>query len=191
MNANHTKIVTQGFLRRHRSLCTVCHHPDREAIEEEYLHWHDVWKISRQYQIDDYRSIHRHARAYGLVAARRENMFAALDNIVEKSEGARVTGETIIRALRAYSCISDSGQWVEPPTRVVFSSDRPSLPAGATRRLLAAFTPQKTDPSTLDVTSARPRQPRPSASPAAKLQKRTAAQPSNYTRRHRTKKARS
>jgi hypothetical protein len=156
MTAFHTKKVTKAFLRRHRAACSICYHPDREAIEEEYLHWHDVWKISRQYQIDDYRSIHRHARAYGLVAARRENMLAALDNLVERSAGASVRGDTVIRAIRAYSCISDSGEWAEPPTRVVFSTDRPALPAGVAKRLLRAQAAQDCASAEIDVASPSP-----------------------------------
>jgi hypothetical protein len=142
MPQNHTEIVTKNFLRRHRAKCVVCHHPDREEIEEEYLHWHDVWQISREYEIDDYRSIHRHARAYGLVQSRRENIFSALDNIVQKSEGAKVTGDMVIRAIRAYSCVTSSGQWIEPPARVVFTTERPIFPVTTTPRVLEAATSQ-------------------------------------------------
>jgi hypothetical protein len=148
MPQNHTEIVTKNFLRRHRAKCAVCQHPDREEIEEEYLHWHDVWQIAQQYEIDDYRSIHRHARAYGLVQSRRENIFSALDNIVEKSEDAKVTGDMVIRAIRAYSCITASGQWIEPPARVVFTTERPVFPVSTTPRILEAaesqFTMQNT-----------------------------------------------
>ena len=165
MATNHQKKVTKAFLRRHRAACSICYHPDREAIEEEYLHWHDVWKISRQYQIEDYRSIHRHARAYGLVAARRENMLAALDNLVERSAGASVRGDTVIRAIRAYSCISDSGEWAEPPTRVIFSTDRPALPAGVAKRLLRAHSAQDSASAAIDVTP-------PPAAVASKIRRR-------------------
>jgi hypothetical protein len=102
-------------LPRHRRKCVVCRHPDREAIEAEYLHWQSVWDISQDYKIADYRSIHRHARAYGLVRHRRENILSALDTIVERSAEARVTADSVIRAIRAYSCITESGRWVEPP----------------------------------------------------------------------------
>jgi hypothetical protein len=115
-------------LSRHRRKCVVCRHPDREAIEAEYLHWHSVWDISQDYEIADYRSIHRHARAYGLVPHRRENILSALDTIVERSAEARVTADSIIRA---YSCITESGEWVEPPTRVVFSVVRPAPESAA------------------------------------------------------------
>ena len=118
-------------ISRHRRKCVVCRHPDREAIEAEYLHWHSVWDISQDYKIADYRSIHRHARAYGLVRHRRENILSALDTIVERSAEASVTADSVIRAIRAYSCITESGEWVEPPTRVVYSVVRPAPESAA------------------------------------------------------------
>jgi len=118
-------------LSRHRRKCVVCRHPDRGAIEAEYLHWHNVWNISQDYKIADYRSIHRHARAYGLVPHRRENVLSALDTIVERGAEASVPADSVIRAIRAYSCITESSQWVEPPARVVFSVVRPAPESAA------------------------------------------------------------
>jgi hypothetical protein len=164
MTPIRTKIITKGFLRRHRRKCVVCHHPEREEIEEEYINWQDVWQIARQYEITDYRSIHLHARAYGLVQARRENVCSALDNIVQKSATAKVTGDMVIRAIRAYSCLTEAGEWVEPSEGVVFGAASLELPAGSASRLLPAYEKAK-DCNSLDV-SAVP--------PAAKVQKATA-----------------
>ncbi len=194
MSQNHTEIVTRNFLRRHRAKCAVCQHADREEIEEEYLHWRDVWQIAQQYEIDDYRSIHRHARAYGLVHSRRENIFSALDNIVEKSEDAKVTGDMVIRAIRAYSCVTPSGQWVEPPARVVFTTERPIFPVTTTPRILEAATSQittqnaaetgeKTAPTVFDGTSSPDDPPQDPTLAAAELQNVTAAPPSTNRRR--------
>ena len=200
MPENHTEIVTRNFLRRHRAKCAVCQHPDREEIEEEYLHWHDVWQISQQYEIDDYRSIHRHARAYGLVQSRRENIFSALDNIVEKSEDAKVTGDMVIRAIRAYSCITESGQWIEPPARVVFTTERPIFPVTTTPRILeaaesqftmqntaqnAAETGEKTALTVFDGTSSPDDPPQDPTFAAAEQQNATATPPSTNRRRKR------
>ena len=197
MSQNHTEIVTRNFLRRHRAKCSVCQHADREEIEEEYLHWRDVWQIAQQYEIDDYRSIHRHARAYGLVHSRRENIFSALDNIVEKSEDAKVTGDMVIRAIRAYSCVTPSGQWVEPPARVVFTTERPIFPVTTTPRVLEAAnrfmrklrrkTPQKQAKKPLstvfDGTSSPDDPPQDPTFAAAELQNVTATPPSTNRRR--------
>lgn len=117
------------MLARHQRKCIVCHHPDREAIEEEYVHWRDPWELSREYRIEDYRSIHRHARATGLLEKRRENLRSALDNIVEHSEGAKATADSVIRAVRAYSCLTESGEWIDPPARVLFIATRADGPA--------------------------------------------------------------
>ena len=194
MSQNHAEIVTRNFLRRHRAKCSVCQHADREEIEEEYLHWRDVYQISQTYEIDDYRSIHRHARAYGLVHSRRENIFSALDNIVEKSEDAKVTGDMVIRAIRAYSCVTPSGQWIEPPARVVFTTERPIFPVTTTPRILeaatsqittqnAAETDEKTALTVFDGTSSPDDPPQDPTFAAAEQQIVTATPPSTDLRR--------
>src|SRR5271168_1593494 len=139
MTPIYSKIITKSFLRRHRYKCVVCHHPDREEIEEEYLNWREVPQIASQYEIDDYRSIHFHARAYGLVQARRENVRSALDNIVQNSLSAKVTGDTVIRAIRAYSCLTETGEWIEPGEGVVFAAGSLEIPAGSASRSLPAY----------------------------------------------------
>jgi hypothetical protein len=115
-------------LARHERKCTICRHADCEAIEEEFVHWRDVWQIARQYGIEDYRSIYRHARATVLVELRRENIRSALDNIVEHSDSTKVSGDCILRAIRAYSCIDDMGRWIDPPSRVVFTTTGVNAP---------------------------------------------------------------
>jgi len=105
---------------RHRRKCLICRHPDREEIEEEFVNWHDVWYLAKEYKISDYRSIHRHARATGLIVRRRENMRQVLDSIIERRPD-RVTADSIIRAIRAYSCLTDDNRWVEPCSRVEFA----------------------------------------------------------------------
>lgn len=119
-------------LNRHERKCLVCNHPERDAIEDEYLHWHHPHSIAVDYNLRE-RSINNHARATGLRARRPQNLRAILELLLEKADCARVTGDTIIRALRAYSCLSDDGRWAEPESRVLFSykpamaEPRPSL----------------------------------------------------------------
>jgi hypothetical protein len=60
------------LLERHSRRCIICHHPEREAIEEEFVHWRAPWKLSQDYKLADYRTIYRHARAAGLLLQRRE-----------------------------------------------------------------------------------------------------------------------
>jgi hypothetical protein len=70
-------------LERHSRKCIICHHPEREAIEEEFLHWRAPWKLAEDYNLADYRTLYRHARAAGLLLQRRENLHSALDAFVE------------------------------------------------------------------------------------------------------------
>jgi hypothetical protein len=113
-------------LARHERKCAICHHCECAAIEEEFVHWRNVCRLAQEYGSEDYRTIYRHARATGLIELRRENVGSALDNIVERSDTTKVSADCILRAIRAYSCIDDMGRWIDPPSRVVFTTARAS-----------------------------------------------------------------
>jgi hypothetical protein len=113
---------------RHRRKCSVCNHPERGAIEEEFLHWCSPRAIGVHYDIHR-KAIYRHAHAMGLFAQRRGNIRSVLEHLIEQAEHAKVTGETIINAVRALTCLQDDGRWVEPPRRVIYSIEH--LPAEA------------------------------------------------------------
>jgi hypothetical protein len=98
---------------RHERLCTICNHPDREAIEFDFLHWRNPYNICRQHHIRDGSSIYRHAHATGLFALRRRNSRAVLERLVERVDEANITDIGILRALREYNRLNDDGQW--PP----------------------------------------------------------------------------
>ncbi len=112
----------RSAIERHARKCMVCHHPEREAIEEEYLNWHSPSKSAAHHNIAP-RTLYRHAEALGLTRRRRGNMRAVLDRLLDRAEEATVTGDNIIRALRAYTCLADDRHWVEPPSRVIYSSE--------------------------------------------------------------------
>jgi hypothetical protein len=108
---------------RHSRKCSVCNHPERDAIEEEFLDWRSPHAISHDYDVHR-KSIYRHAHAMGLFAQRRGNVSSVLEHLIEQAEHAKVTGETIISAIRAFTCLQDDGRWVEPPRRVIYSTER-------------------------------------------------------------------
>jgi len=116
------------LLERHSRRCIICHHPEREAIEEEFVHWRAPWKLSQDYKLNDYRTVYRHARAAGLLLQRRERLHSALDAFVESVDDVTFTGDTILRAMRAYSCIDSHGRWTEIPTQVQFSTSHDAHP---------------------------------------------------------------
>lgn len=120
-------------LERHRRKCQICHHPQREEIEEEFVNWHPVYRLAKNYDLADHRSVYRHATATGLIQTRRANMRWALDSILEQAPG-HVNADSVIRAIRAYSCLDDNNKWSEPPTQVIFSvADRQIPPSGRSR----------------------------------------------------------
>ena len=116
------------LLERHSRRCIICHHPEREAIEEEFVHWRAPWKLAKDYKLVDYRTVYRHARAAGLLLQRRERLHSALDAFVESVDDVTFTGDTILRAMRAYSCIDSHGRWTEIPTQVQFSTSHDGPP---------------------------------------------------------------
>src|ERR1700722_17912771 len=116
------------LLERHSRRCIICHHPEREAIEEEFVHWRAPWKLAKDYKLVDYRTVYRHARAAGLLLQRRERLHSALDAFVESVDDVTFTGDTILRAMRAYSCIDSHGRWTEIPTQVQFSTSTDAHP---------------------------------------------------------------
>src|SRR6201981_768952 len=109
-------------LERHSRKCIICHHPEREAIEEEFVHWRSPTRLAHDYKLSDYRNIYPHPRAAGLLLQRRERLHSALDAFVESVDDVTFTGDTILRAMRAYSCIDSHGRWTEIPTQVQFST---------------------------------------------------------------------
>jgi len=156
-------------LSRHQRKCLICRHPDREDIEDDFLHWGNVWNLAQHYDIEDYRSIYRHARAFGLIERRRENFRSALDRIIENASDATVTGDTIIRAIRACSCLDNEGRWAEPPKQVVFTIVKTTAPCATTTT--ATSSPQTVAPKIGDQPAPSPPQPpdpvRPTPSAAA------------------------
>jgi hypothetical protein len=124
---------TRANLLRHARKCHICHHPLRAEIEEDFLNWRGPDEIVSDYKLPHYSVIYRHANALGLRAHRNENIRTVLDILVEQAETVRVTGNTILRAMRAYSCLQDDGTWVELPKRIIYQTDRKT--AAASRRI--------------------------------------------------------
>jgi hypothetical protein len=105
---------------RHQRKCSVCRHPERDAIEEAFLHWQSPNEIAIQHDLSDEASIYRHAHATGLFARRDCNLRFALANFIERvNEIQVVTPGAIVRAVRAYTRISKTGEWVEPPRQII------------------------------------------------------------------------
>lgn len=109
-------------LSRHERRCSICQHPERDAIEEAFLHWRSVTRITNEFSLPDRNTVYRHAHAFGLFPRRSRNLRFALEQIIEDAEHVRPTAEGVVSAVRAYTRLTDSGEWVEPPAHVIVSS---------------------------------------------------------------------
>jgi hypothetical protein len=128
-------------LNRHARKCSICRHPDRYDIEQDFLRWYSPISIAEDYNLPDHSSVYRHARALGLVEVRGRNLRVSLDGLIERIDRTAVTADAIVKAVRFRAHINADGEWVNPPTthRIVIEtraaspdSAAPALPEGST-----------------------------------------------------------
>ena len=115
----HSTPTTETSLERHARKCAICRHPDREAIEEQFVHWRSPEYTANYYHLGDRRVLYRHAQATGLYEQRRRNYLFTIENILECGEEIQLTASAYIKAVRAYACLCDTVRWSEPVTRVL------------------------------------------------------------------------
>lgn len=108
-------------LERHQRKCSICRRQDRDDIEQAFLHWESLAALQLDYRVTE-SAIHRHALATGLYGRRKRNLRFLLEHVLERHSEATITLDSLLRAIRAYSSINDSGEYVERPTQVVVSS---------------------------------------------------------------------
>jgi hypothetical protein len=121
MGARDRRVTNHHSSSHHSRHCTICRHPEREAIEEDFVHWHPPRHIASDYKITT-RALNRHAHAAGLFSLRDRKLRFALGHIVERAMDVTPTADSIIRAVHAYTRVNNSGQWIEPPAHVIVSS---------------------------------------------------------------------
>lgn len=113
--------------QRHRRKCAICHHPHREAIDDDFLRWRSPVQIVNEYQLAHHSAIYRHAHATGLVARRKASVLTVLEQILERAQSAKVTASSIVNAACLYAKMT--GQWKEPERKYIIER-RPSEDAG-------------------------------------------------------------
>ena len=109
---------------RHSRRCCVCLHPDRDAIEGDFIRWRSPELIAREYKLANRTSIYRHAHCTGLFAWRRRELGRVLEGMLENAEHIPLeSSDAIVRAARVYAHLDENGNWFEPPrTNFVFTS---------------------------------------------------------------------
>jgi hypothetical protein len=108
-------------LAMHQAHCFICRYDVRRAIDEAFVNWECVYKIAREYGIPA-RSIYRHAHAIGLFAKRDRNIRGALSHLIHEADRTEPTPESIVSAVKVFAHINSRGEWVNPPTEVVYSA---------------------------------------------------------------------
>lgn len=129
-------------LARHSRKCSICRHPERETIEDLFIHWHSPNTIANFFDdtADDaedagddsanrlritWVAIYRHAYAVGLDEIRRRNLRFAFEHILEQAGDITPTSASIMAAARAYAaCVNNDGHWNDPPKRVIVTNIR-------------------------------------------------------------------
>jgi hypothetical protein len=109
-------------LKRHARKCAICHHPNRADLEEDFLDWRNADLIKKEFDLPNYHTIYRHARALGLYERRRENLRFAAELLIEHADQAQPDANAILRAIHACARINDRGEWVEPARRLIVTS---------------------------------------------------------------------
>ncbi len=112
---------------RHSRTCAICRSPNRQHIEEAFLHWIGPEFIFGEYNVSRF-SLYRHAHAMNLFALRRRNYRAALELVIERTGSANISGDAIVRAVRTCVRFDDDGNWSDPVQRVVVSRGSDAVP---------------------------------------------------------------
>ena len=104
---------------RHSRKCTICNHPERESIDEAFLHWSRSERIVRDYNLPSLSTLYRHAHACGLWNLRRIKIRRALDRIIEQAGDCKPSGNAVLRAIEISCRFDQDDRYVEPNKRVI------------------------------------------------------------------------
>jgi hypothetical protein len=118
---------------RHSRKCTICRHPDRALIEEDFVSWCSAAQISKDYGIPDRFSIYRHAHATGLFKKRARRISFALSPLIEQAQSVEVSARSIIRAVEVFAHLDEDGKWIQPGSNRNKTAIFPLSPGSARR----------------------------------------------------------
>jgi hypothetical protein len=105
----------------HESRCSICCHEDRDAIEEDFVHWDSPFNIANYYGVSE-RAVYRHAHALNLYDVRDRKLRFALGNIIERADRIPMTPDVILKAIHAFARVNSRGEWIEPPKQLIVSN---------------------------------------------------------------------
>lgn len=101
---------------RHSRLCSICSHPDRDAIEGDFVRWRNPAEIIDDYGLSNRYALYRHAHACGLYGRREVELARVLEKQLENADDCPLEKfDVITRAVRAHAHLDAYGRWFEPP----------------------------------------------------------------------------
>ena len=142
-----------GF-ERHSRKCQICRSPYVDDIEQAYLQWESVDLICRYFQLADTDALYRHARAAGLDVLRRQNSRWVVEQFIEQWRTVKITSSTVIRSIRALSCLDEKGRWTDLPKTHIFLRGQDASASDA--RPSDSGLPEPGATSTTDIREASP-----------------------------------
>ena len=117
------------FIERHARKCAICRHPERQQIDESFLHWRSPQTIMHCFGIKTETTIYHHAHAFNFFALRNRNLQSALANVVENIDTRDFTGREMLDAVRALAHLGENGRWIHPTSKSEFMYSMQRLPA--------------------------------------------------------------
>jgi len=89
---------------RHARKCEICHHEDREAIEEAFINWQYPDWLARHFKVLAGESaIYRHAHAMGLFELRRRRVRDAIELIIERAGVSSPNATNVLQAIAMHA----------------------------------------------------------------------------------------
>src|SRR5271170_8343689 len=108
--------ATPPDFSRHPRRCAICSHPDRDAIEGDFIRWRSPEQIARDYHLPDRASVYRHAHYANLFQRRKREVARVLESFLESAHSCPIeAADMIIRATRLYVRLNEHGEWTEAP----------------------------------------------------------------------------
>jgi hypothetical protein len=100
---------------RHPRRCAICSHPDRDAIEGDFVRWRSPDQIAKDYHIADRVSVYRHAHYAGLFQRRKREVARVLEGFLEFAASCPIeAADMSIRATRLYVRRNEHGNGSKP-----------------------------------------------------------------------------
>jgi hypothetical protein len=122
MNDKQLPEGTDSFQSYHQRNCKICRHPDRPAIEYDFVNWRSPDHIAYEYKFST-RSLYRHANALNLFEQRRRNLRSSLELIIETAGRVPSSADSVLRAIQLYARMNEHGELMEvPKTQVIVIS---------------------------------------------------------------------